>query len=121
MDEQQRRFERYQMKNLGGFEKLFPLQKVNPPKPAVDDHSDEDELGRQEARYHKHMAKVNEYEEIRALASSLFENQFGVKKSMQPVLQQQTPDKILHTATPTNGQEKAQMMAAANQLMHMAQ
>ena len=47
MQDAQRKFERYQMKNLGGFEKLFPLPKVQPPKQPEDpDESDEAEFVR---------------------------------------------------------------------------
>ena len=70
------------MKNLGGFEKLFPLPKVQPPKQPEDpDESDEAEFVRQQKRYNAQASKVDLYEEVRSLAESLFENQFGVKKA----------------------------------------
>lgn len=82
MQDAQRRFERYQMKNLGGFEKLFPLPNVKVPKEPEDaDQSDQEEYERQLKKYNSQQKKIALYEEVRSHACNLFENQFGVKKA----------------------------------------
>ena len=77
--EQQRKFEKYQMKNLGGFEKIFPLKPAN-LKERLDTGESEDDFERYNKVAMHQQIKIENYEAIRNFAGTLFNNQFGVRK-----------------------------------------
>ena len=73
MDEQQRKFEKFQMKNLGGFQKIYPITEEMIAK-LEGEKQQEDMLKRREL-----------YEMIKDHAADLFSKQFGVKKTPAPL------------------------------------
>jgi histone H3/H4 len=65
----QKKYEKFQMKNLGRYEKLFPLE--------IPENASEDQRIQIEA-------KKELYEQVRSYAKELFHNQFGVRNSRKP-------------------------------------
>ena len=75
MFDQQKKYEKFQMKNLGGFTKIFPIETW----PSDDN-------------YEEMVRKRDTYEDVREVARDLFNNQFGVRKSnKQPMNGGSTP------------------------------
>lgn len=69
MEEQQKKFEKFQLKNLGGYEKLYPI-------------TDDMITKTQDEKKQRDMAKRRDcYDQIREHAADLFSKQFGVKRA----------------------------------------
>jgi hypothetical protein len=83
MVDAQRKFERYQLKNLGGFEKLWPFPQPKRSSMTVDStNEDGEEFKTAPADVLTRRATL--YEEIRQLASQQFNSQFGMSASWRP-------------------------------------
>ena len=74
--ENQKKYEKFQMKNLGGFTKIFPIEI---PKNLQESEEEEDRLKLQDLQRKKDL-----YETVRSHARDLFDNQFGVRVVRRP-------------------------------------
>ena len=75
---QQRNHENFQNKNLGGFERIFPIKIKTKQGWAEDENPEQAEL----------IAKRDLYENIKEVSKGLFNNQFGGKKKQPSLLEQ---------------------------------
>ena len=74
------------MKNLGGYEKLFPIEI---PKGLAQSEDEADQ-----EKYKKIIQQKDMYETVRAYAKDLFDNQFGVRTVKKEIEKPETPNMI---------------------------
>ena len=75
---QQRTHENFQNKNLGGYERIFPIRIKTKQGWAEDENLEQAEL----------LAKKELYDNIKEVSKGLFNNQFGGKKKQPSLLEQ---------------------------------
>jgi len=75
---QQRNHETFQNKNLGGFERIFPIKIKTKQGWAEDENPEQAEL----------LAKKELYDNIKEVSKGLFNNQLGGKKKQPSLLEQ---------------------------------
>lgn len=107
---QQRNHENFQNKNLGGFERIFPIKIKTKQGWAEDENPEQAEL----------LAKKELYDNIKEVSKGLFNNQFGGKKKQPSLLEQKievfNPSQQGPSESVQNGQASQYLVNITNDL-----